>query len=149
MQIEVRCRKRGCNVREEEHSTVSNSIIPGTINALPVTSIGLEAFQITSPKSVTVPNSVTNIGDYAFSDCGNLTNLTILDGAARIGSGRFWLREPGERGPGQKPHQHRAGGIRWCTSLGSITLPDTVTNIEDGVQTTILALLSLRLTHCC
>lgn len=29
--------------------------------------------------SVRIPDSVTSIGSYAFSDCGNLKNITIPD----------------------------------------------------------------------
>ena len=41
--------------------------IPATINGLPVTSIGDRVFvDHTSLTGITIPNSVTNIGDYAF-----------------------------------------------------------------------------------
>jgi hypothetical protein len=36
--------------------------------------------------SVTIPNSVTNIGSYAFSSCSSLTNITIPDSVTGIGS---------------------------------------------------------------
>jgi hypothetical protein len=49
--------------------------IPGTINDLPVTSIGSNAFyQVSSLTSVTIPSSVTSIGDDAFYDCASLTS---------------------------------------------------------------------------
>src|SRR6266702_2905616 len=41
--------------------------IPSTINGLPVISIGYQAFYWSGITSVTIPNSVTSIGDYAFS----------------------------------------------------------------------------------
>src|SRR3974390_535984 len=48
-------------------------VIPGTNNGLPVTSIGGYAFSnCVNLTSVTVPISVTNLGDYAFYDCSNL-----------------------------------------------------------------------------
>ena len=51
--------------------------IPGTINGLPVTSIGDHAFYYcTNLTNVTIPNSVTNIGDYAFYYCTSLTSVT-------------------------------------------------------------------------
>jgi BspA type Leucine rich repeat region (6 copies) len=63
--------------------------IPTTINGLPVTSIGNEAFDDTPLTSVTIPDSVTNIGDGAFDDCSSLTNLTIPDSVNNIGDGAF------------------------------------------------------------
>ncbi len=60
-----------------------------------------------SLKSVTIPEGVINIGDFA--GCIGLTTLTIPDGVTAIDSGAF----------------------RDCTGLKSITLPDSITSIGD------------------
>ena len=60
--------------------------------------------------SVTIPDSVTSIGDSAFSNCTSLTSVTIPDGVTTI--------------------EHEAFG--GCTSLTSVTIPDGVTTIGDG-----------------
>lgn len=75
-----------------------------------VTSIGNYAFShCNALDSVTIPSSVTNIGDYAFSDCAlNLTSITIPDGVATIGSYAFYN-----------------------SRLDSVTIPDSVTLIGD------------------
>ncbi len=39
--------------------------------------------------SVTIPNSVTGIGDYAFDECNNLTSVTIPNSVTSIGRGAF------------------------------------------------------------
>ncbi len=39
--------------------------------------------------SVTIPNSVTSIGDYAFYDCSGLTSITLPESITSIGSGAF------------------------------------------------------------
>ena len=73
-----------------------------------VTSIGDVAFSFcTSLASVTIPNGVTSIGDSAFSYCASLTSVTIPDSVTSIGWSAF------------------AG----CTSLTSVTIPDSVTSI--------------------
>ena len=57
----------------------------------------------------TIPDSVTSIGDGAFSDCDSLTSITIPDSVTSIGDNAFYF----------------------CTSLTSITIPDGVTSIGD------------------
>ena len=39
--------------------------------------------------SITIPSSVTSIGDYAFSHCSDLTSITIPDSVTSIGSNAF------------------------------------------------------------
>jgi hypothetical protein len=42
-----------------------------------LTSIGYQAFQNTAITTITIPASVTSIGDYAFYNCNNLTTVYI------------------------------------------------------------------------
>ena len=84
--------------------------IPGTINFLPVTSIGFYAFYgCISLTSVTIPSSITSIRDYTFGDCISLTNVMIANSVTNIGAFAFFN----------------------CTSLTSIAIPTGVTSIGD------------------
>lgn len=50
-----------------------------------VTDIGMLAFCSSSLTSITIPDSVTNIGNYTFSYCSDLTTITIPDSVSYIG----------------------------------------------------------------
>lgn len=60
-------------------------------------------------QSVVIQDGVTNIGDNAFNECGNLTSVTFGGGVTSIGEGTFI----------------------GCESLTNITIPNSVTSIGD------------------
>jgi len=75
-----------------------------------VTSIGNCAFSGCSGlTSVNIPNSVTSIGNLAFSKCENLTSISIPNSVTTIGNYAF----------------------SGCSSLTSVTIPNSVTSIGD------------------
>ena len=77
-----------------------------------MTSICRYAFSgCTSLTSITIPDSVTEIGGSAFENCSSLTSITIPDSVTSIGIGAF------------------VG----CSSLTSIMIPDNVTYIGGAV----------------
>lgn len=57
--------------------------------------------------AVTIPNSVTSIGGWAFWQCSDLTSIVIPNGVTSIGTQAFY----------------------GCTGLTSVTIPDGVTSI--------------------
>ena len=59
--------------------------------------------------SITIPNSVTGIGDYTFSGCSSLTSITIPNSVTSIGYKAF----------------------DGCSSLTSVTIPNSITSIGD------------------
>ena len=78
--------------------------IPNSINE-----IGEYAFfGCKSLTSIIIPDSVTSIGDYAFEGCSSLTSVNIPDSVTEI----------------------RYQTFSGCTSLTSVTIPDSATSIE-------------------
>jgi uncharacterized protein (DUF433 family) len=81
-------------------------VIPNT-----VTSIGDYAFSVSSIQnsltSVIIPDSVTSIGRYAFQQCTKLTSVIIPDSVTSIGEAAFYR----------------------CTSLTGITIPSSIKSI--------------------
>ena len=63
--------------------------IPDTINGRAVTRIGDHAFNSGSLTSVTIPDGVTIIGNYAFQYCTSLASVTIPDSVTSIGNNAF------------------------------------------------------------
>ncbi len=78
--------RNNCNAIIE---TTTNKLIQGCNNTIipnTVTSIGNSAFSGCSGlTSVTIPNSVTSIGNYAFSGCTGLDTLIVGSGLTTIG----------------------------------------------------------------
>ncbi len=68
---------------------IESAIIPDTINGVKVTAIGDNAFICSSKlKIVTIPNSVTSIGNSAFEGC-SFESITIPDSVTFIGISAF------------------------------------------------------------
>lgn len=93
--------------------TDKDVIIPSVYNNLPVREIRASAFNSTDIISVTIPDSVTSIGNSAFSGCSSLTSIVIPDSVTSIGNAAF----------------------EDCSGLESITLP-FVGATKDGTTNT-------------
>ncbi len=121
------------------------------------TTINSNAFSgCTSLSSITLPNSLTDIGTSSFEDCTNLESIIIPKGVKTIGSSAF-MNCKSLTGELNIPDSvvnidsycfyncsnltslHIGSGIKVinlstfdkCTSLSSVTIPDTVEEIDD------------------
>ena len=74
-------------------------------------------------KNSTIPNSVTAIGEKAFSDCRSLTSITIPNSVTSIGKDAF----------------------HYCIGLTSIDIPNSVTSIGTGAFEECSGLISLTI----
>ena len=109
--------------------------VPGGVQYLTipssVTSIGNYAFSSCSRMTyLWIPNSVTNIGNYAFSSCSGLTSVTIPNSVTSIGDYAF----SGCSGLtsvtiSDSVTSIGAGTFSGCSGLTSVTIPDGVTSI--------------------
>ena len=89
-----------------------------------VTTIGEDAFSYcNSLTSINIPNSVTTIGEGAFSNCGSLTSINIPPSVTSIENDVFFD----------------------CGSLTSINIPDTVTRIGDSAFSSCNSLTSINI----
>ena len=79
------CYTQGWNQEEGNETYITSVIIPDT-----VTTIGNHAFSVNQIESIIIPNSVTSIGDYAFYE-NSLTSLTIPNSVTTIGDYAFGL----------------------------------------------------------
>jgi hypothetical protein len=111
-------------------------VIPSTNNGLPVTSIGVRAFShLYGPpplSAVVIPDTVTNIQDYAFYDCP-VYNVTIPGSVISIGNWAFGSCQ--EFSSINIPNGVTAIGNRAfdsCRNLTNFTIPQSVTNVGVG-----------------
>ena len=122
-------RFEGDNATITDYEGISKVVtIPPKIDGRTVTKIANGAFYgCTGLKKVTIPNGVTEIGDYywdynhgdppcirfifgAFSNCTGLTEVTIPNSVTKIGEDAFY----------------------GCTGLKKVTIPNSVTEIGSG-----------------
>ena len=102
--------------------SVTDLIIPETIEGYPVVDIK-KTFQKSKIKKISLPSTITNLGDHTFYECTNLTSITLPDSITSLGAYTFYE----------------------CTSLTSITLPDSVKSIGEYAFYNCNALLSITI----
>ncbi len=101
---------------------------PKTSYAIPdtITAIGEGAFSAAKAlETITLPDSVQSIGPSAFFGCLSLRGMTIPDGVTEIGDSMFYD----------------------CRALATLTLPDSVTRIGQSVFCRATSLTNLTLPH--
>ena len=106
---------------------IESYIIPDS-----VTDIGDYAFSHSSLSNIVIPDSVTAIGEYAFEYCSSLSNIVIPNSVTAIGD--FAFSDCSSLSNIVIPDSVTAIGNRafsCCSSLSNIVIPDSVTAIGD------------------
>ena len=118
--------------------TADNTLIAGCKNTIipnSVTAIGDWAFSYCHGlTSINIPNSVTAIGKGAFESCIGLTSVDISNSVTAIGNYAFY--NCGGLTSINIPNSVTSIGdwaFFWCTGLTSIVIPNSVTSIGNGV----------------
>lgn len=107
--------------------------IPSAINGKKVTSIGDEAFEYSEITSVTIPDTVTSIGECSFNACFDLESITIPSSVKSIGGSAFsdtiWLEKQQEKDPLVIVNNII---VEAGTCEDDVVIPSGVTSIADG-----------------
>lgn len=124
------------------YSNITSVVIPDS-----VTSIGNMAFSnCRSLTSITLPSTVRDIGDSAFTWCTSLTSITIPEGVKRIGFNAFGnCRALTSIVIPDSVYSIDESAFAYCTNLTSVTLPNGITSISDAMFKYCYALKSITI----
>ena len=150
----------GATYQYNGNFTYYHYYIPSSIKSVTITRGSIPScafYNCTGLTSITIPDSVTSIGNYAFYGCTGLTSITIPDSVTSIGRFAFnntaWYNNQPDglvyagkvayKYKGTMPNNASivikngtlgiAGyAFSGCSSLTSITIPDSVTSIGDS-----------------
>ena len=143
------------------NGNADNVVIPKTYRGIPVKIIKDHAFRYqTRLKSITLPDSVTSIGNSVFYGCTGLTSITIPNSVTSIGNSAFygcsglttvnwnatactsagWYDYPIFKDCSNLATVNIGDNVKFipsyafynCTRLTSITIPDSVTSIGNS-----------------
>lgn len=120
-------------------------VIPDTIEGRQVTSIKSYAFaRLNNVETITIPDSVANIGEGAFSEIRSLKNITLPKGVTSIPDYAFTGCENLKQvvfPEGMKSIGESAFSA--CRSLETVTLPDSLRNIDFSAFSSCSSLRSI------
>ena len=120
-------------------------VIPSSLDGVPVTSIGDNAFySCTGITSISLPSTLTSIGAYAFKGCKYLVSMNIPQNITSIGEGAFYncyVLEGHITIPEGTTDITKT--FMGCKKLSGISLPSTLTSIGNSAIRGCMSLESI------
>ena len=133
-------------------ATKTDIVIPSVYNNLPVISVAavndVSASKFTNATSIYIPDSVTSIGVQAFKSCKNLKSVRISAALNILGERVFQSCSSLTEvvfAPNSVLTEIGYIAFSHCTSLESITIPDSVTNIGNSLFMNCANLTSINI----
>ena len=138
---------RHVTITKFDASFIGALSVANTFEGCPVTGIGDWAFSdCTNLTSVTIPDSVTDIGEKAFSLCGRLTSVTVGNGVTNIGDYAFnACTSLTSVAFGSAVTRIGNSVLQNCNALANVTIPNSVTQIGDSAFNNCTNLTSVAL----
>ena len=134
------------NYRGLEYVSIPSSVSYNGVN-YPVKQIDEDAFRNSYElKSITIPNSVTCIGNHAFGGCSSLTSVMIPNSVTSIGGAAFYgcRSLPTITIPNSVTSIGNAA-FSYCTALTTVTIPNSIDSIRYGLFDGCVNLTSVSL----
>lgn len=111
-----------------EYELLTNLVIPDSVTEIK----DFAFYNCDSLTNVTVDNSVKNIGNYVFAYCDGLASVTIGNSVTNIGNHAFDnCSSLTSVTIGNSVTSIGYSAFEYCTSLTSVTIGNSVTNIDD------------------
>ena len=126
-----------CEITAGNEKYTGDIIIPAQISYnsrnLEIIGIASKAFyECSALTAISIPNSITKIGDNAFYECTSLNSISLPESLTLLGDYVFGkCTSLGSVSIPESVTQIGAGAFRECTSLSSVSIPEGIVQIED------------------
>ncbi len=125
--------------------TITDVVIPETVNDCPVVEIKNVFVNCRSLQSIEIPNTVRKIGNNAFKNCSNLTSITIPESVTSIGDYAFYGTGLTDITIPENVISIGNHAFASCHSLVNLTINANITSIEEYTFANAIVLLNVTI----